>query len=111
MPFEAPWNDANMPTNTEKQVKDFMIAYGVNAVLESSHCEIKHNRTIKDFIEYLKYVPKLETMPSLGENLRRMIVEFFGSDKEFPFEIVKKIRKIEKQAGEIESDLTEVGVD
>lgn len=99
--------------NTEKQVKDFMIAYGINAVLESAHCEIKHGRTIGDFIEYLKYAPtpKLETMPSLGENLRKMIVEFFGSDNEFPFEIVKRIRKIEKQADEIESDLTELGVD
>lgn len=41
-----------------------MIAYGIYAVLESAHCEIKHNRTIEDFIEYLKYapLPKLETI-------------------------------------------------
>ena len=96
--------------NTEKQVKDFMITYGINAELESSHFEVKHGRTVEDFVEYLRYVP-IEKCPRYRDGLRKRIVEFFGSDEEFPFEIVKKIRKIEKQADEIESDSTELGVD
>lgn len=107
MPFEAPRNDVNMATNTEKQVKDFMVAYGINAVLESSHCEVKRNRTIEDFIEYLKYLSDSEIKLSLAA----MIVEFFGSDKEFPFEIVKKIRERKEQADKIEADLTKLGAD
>ena len=107
MAFEVPRSDVNMPTSKEKRVKDFMIEYGIRAVLESSHCEVKYNRTIEDFIEYLKYIPKSETKLSLTA----MIVEFFGSDKEFPFEIVKKIREKKEQADKIEADLTKLGVD
>ena len=107
MPFEGSLNDVNMPTSKEKRVKDFMIEYGIRAVLESSHCEVKYNRTIEDFIEYLKYLPKSETELSLAA----LIVEFFGSDKEFPFESVKKIREKKDQADKIETDLTKLGVD
>ena len=96
-----------MSVNTKNQVKDFIIQYGVKTVLEESHCEVKYDRKIEDFIEHLKYVPKSETKLSLTA----MIVEFFGSDKEFPFEIVKKIREKKEQADKIEADLTKLGVD
>lgn len=110
MPFEASRNDVNMPTNTKKQVKDFMIEYGIKAVLESAHCEIKYGRTKEGLMEYLKYAPKLEAIPSLRDRLCEMIVDYFGSEKEHPFEIVKRIHDLDKQADAIEDELIALGV-
>lgn len=97
--------------NTVREVKEFIIKYLVDAVLENAHCEIKHGRTIEGLMEYLKYAPvRLQDLPSL-DKLREMIVDYFGSEKDHPFEIVKRIHELDKQADAIEDELTALGVE
>lgn len=105
------YNHAMATVNKVKEVKEFIIKCGVNAVLESAHCEIKHGRTIEGLMEYLKYAPKLDATPSLRDRLCEMILEYFGSEKEHPFEIVKRIHDLDKQANAIEDELTAIGVE
>ena len=70
--------------NTVREVKEFIIKYLVDAVLENAHCEIKHGRTIEGLMEYLKYAPvRLQDLPPPDKlhKLREMIVDYFGSEK------------------------------